>query len=169
MCKRPHGYSSLVFNFYSQGQVKGLNHILATVQKNPGEPEHFYKNKIKKACCVKLLEQNTYARNFLSCSASIWQNSAACTWGLSATDVPSLLPNSCAKFRKLILGNSKLGRASSLSALVCCLEFSLAHLGDFRMTSLGLKTQTRANVQKRISGLNLLNSHVYNYNGIKET
>lgn len=115
-CKRPHGYSSLVFNFSSQGQVKGLNHMLATVQKNPGEPEHFYKSKFfKKACCVKLLEQNTYGRSFLRSSVSIWQYSVACSWGLSATDIPSLLPNSGAKFGKLIFRNNKLGRASLLS------------------------------------------------------
>lgn len=65
--------------------------------------------------CVKLIEQITYARNFLSSSVSIWQYSAACTWGLPATDIPSLLPNSCAKLRKIMFRNNKLGRASPLS------------------------------------------------------
>lgn len=65
--------------------------------------------------CTKLLEQNTYAADFLSSSVSIWQHSAACTWGLWATDIPSVLPNSCAKLRKPIFRSNKLGRASPLS------------------------------------------------------
>lgn len=47
MCKGPHGSPSLVFNFCSPGQVEGLHLPLATVQKNPGESEHFIKTKLK--------------------------------------------------------------------------------------------------------------------------
>ena len=47
-CKRLRGYSYLVFNFSTQGQVKGQNHMLATIQKNPGESERFYKSNLKK-------------------------------------------------------------------------------------------------------------------------
>lgn len=117
-CKRLRGYSSLVFNFSSQGQVKGPNHMLATIQKNPGESERFYKSNFlkKKACCVKFLEQNTYVRNFLSSSVSIWQYRVwRALGGLSATDITPLLPSSSAKFGKLIFRNNKLGRASLLS------------------------------------------------------
>lgn len=50
----------------------------------------------------------------------------ACTWGLSATDIPALLRNSCTKLGKLIFRNNKLERTSSLSkdwfAHVICLS-----------------------------------------------
>lgn len=48
------------------------------------------------------------------------------TWGLLATDIPALLPNSCAKLGKLIFRNNKLERISPLSkdwfAHVICLS-----------------------------------------------